>query len=177
MELPARLSGAPAEQIVRMELSRLHTIPPDSFEMAYWNLQAANPSRPVTHALAVACPHAAANAILDIFEGAGFHVTALDVRSAAAARACGPLVLPAPQITAIMDLGWQATTLLFVCGRSLVYERSLDSASMADLAAKLAEAFKIPLESAAQVLGTIGTAGKGPSNNSIGTAWRRSASI
>ena len=90
-----------------MELSRLHNIAPDSFEMAYWDLKAAAGSKPVTHTLAVACPHEAANALLDVFEDAGFQVAALDVRGAAAARACAPLLLPAPQITAILDLGWR----------------------------------------------------------------------
>jgi type IV pilus assembly protein PilM len=162
LELPAKVSGAPIEQIIRMELSRLHNIPPDSFEMAYWDLKAANGARPVTHTLAVACPHEAADALLDVFEDVGFHVAALDVRGAAAARACTPLVLAAPQVTAIVDLGWRSTSLLFVCGPSLIYERSLDAAPVADLAAKLAEVFSISLESATQVLGTIGPSAREP---------------
>ena len=161
LELPAKVNGAPIEQIIRMELSRLHNIAPDSFEMAYWDLKAANGTRPTTHTLAVACPHEAANGLLDVFEDAGFQVAALDVRSAATARACTPLVLPAPQVTAIMDLGWRSTSLLFVCGESLIYERSLDAAPIADMVAKLAEVFNISQESASQILGTIGpTAGE-----------------
>jgi Tfp pilus assembly PilM family ATPase len=162
LELPAKVSGAPIEQIIRMELSRLHSIAPDSFEMAYWDLKAADDARPVAHALAVACPHEAAHALLDLFEGAGFQVVALDVRGAAAARACMPLVLEAPQITALIDLGWRSTSLLFACGRSLIYQRSLDTAPVSDLAAKLAEVFHISQESAIQVLGTIGPSGKEP---------------
>jgi type IV pilus assembly protein PilM len=161
LELPAKVNGAPIEQIVRMELSRLHNIEPDSFEMAYWDLNGAG-ARPVTHSLAVACPHEAADELLDVFEDAGFHVAALDARSAAAARACAPLVLEAPQVTAIMDLGWQSTSLLFVCGRSLIYERSLDGAPIADLVARLAEAFNLAPESASQILGAIGPSAQEP---------------
>jgi type IV pilus assembly protein PilM len=162
LELPTKVSGAPIEQIIRMELSRLHSLAPDSFEMTYWDLKEVNSARPVTHTLAVACPHEAANAILDVFEGAGFQVAALDVRGAAAARACAPLVLAAPQVTAIMDLGWRSTSLLFVCGQSLIYERFLDAAPVADLVAKLAEVFSISPESAVQILGTIGPSAREP---------------
>jgi Tfp pilus assembly PilM family ATPase len=162
LELPSKVSGAPIDQIVRLELSRQHNIAPDSFEMAYWDLKAANGAKPVTHTLAVACPHEAANALLDVFEDIGFHVAALDVRGAAAVRACQPLVLPVPQVTAILDVGWQSASLLFVCGRSLIYERSLDAPPLAELVAKLAEVFNLSQESASQILGTIGPSVREP---------------
>jgi type IV pilus assembly protein PilM len=158
LQLPAKVSGAPVAQIVRMELSRLHNVPPDSFEMAYWELRAANGSKPTAQALAVGCPHTVANTLLDLFEDAGFRVVALDVRPAAAARACAPLLLPAPQITALVDLGWRSSSLLFVCGQSLIYERSLDGVFLAELADRLVEAFGISLESACQIINTVGLA-------------------
>jgi len=162
LELPAKVGGASIDQIVRLELSRLHNLAPDSFEMAYWDLKAAGDAKPVTHTLAVACPHETADAFLDIFEDAGFHVTALDVRGAAAARACEPLLLPAPQVTAILDIGLQSASLLFVCGRSLLYERTLDPPHMVELTAKLAETFGITQEAASQILGAIGPSAREP---------------
>ncbi len=156
LQLPPKVSGAPVEQIVRLELSRLHNVPPDSFEMAYWEWRAATGSRPMTQALALGCPHEAANAWLDVFEESGFRVAALDVRSAAAARACAPLMLPAPQITALLDLGWRSSSLLFVCGPSLIYERALEGVFLAELAERLMEAFGLSLESAQQIIGTVG---------------------
>lgn len=162
LELPSKVSGAPVEQIVRLELSRLHNVPPDSFEMAYWELKTANSARPMTQTLAVGCPHDAANALLDVFEASGFHVVALDTCSAAAARACEPLLLPAPQVTAIMDLGCRSSSLLFVCAQSLIYERSLDGVFTAELADRLMEVFGIPLESAYQIIGTVGPGSEEP---------------
>ncbi|NLH42387.1 MAG: pilus assembly protein PilM [Planctomycetes bacterium] len=162
MELPSKVNGAPIDQIVRLELSRLHNLAPDSFEMAYWDLKAAGGTKPVTHTLAVACPHEAANAFLDIFEDAGFRVVALDVRGAAVARACEPLLLPAPQVTAILDIGLQSAALLFVCGRSLLYERPLDPPYLVELTAKLADVFGITQEAATQILGTVGPSAKEP---------------
>ncbi|MCX5646205.1 MAG: pilus assembly protein PilM [Phycisphaerae bacterium] len=156
VEVPCKVTGAAAEQVIRMELSRLHNVAPDSFELAHWDLAAANNARPITQTLAVGCPHDAANALLDVFENAGFRVAALDVRGAAVARACRPLLLPPPQITAIVDLGWRSTSVLFVCGRSLVYERSVQGAPIGDLTAKFTDVFSLGPGSAYQIIGTIG---------------------
>jgi type IV pilus assembly protein PilM len=156
LEVPSKVAGAPAEQIIRMELSRLHNVAPDSFEMAHWELRPTDNPRPMMQTLAVGCPHEAAEAVLDTFEGAGFRVAALDVRSAAVARACRPLILPAPQITAIVDLGWRSTSVLFVCGLSLIYERTVPGAPVAELAVRLTETFGIAAASAYQVIGAIG---------------------
>ena len=155
VEVPCKVTGVAAEQVIRMELSRLHNVAVDSFELAHWEIAASN-ARPVTQTLALGCPHAAADALLDIFDGVGFRVAALDVRGAAVARACSPLLLPPPQITAIVDLGWRSTSVLFVCGRSLVYERSVQGAPMGDLTAKFTEVFGLEPGSAYQIIGTIG---------------------
>jgi Tfp pilus assembly PilM family ATPase len=161
IEVPAKVTGESAEQIVRMELARLHSVAPDSFELAHWELAAAGNARPVTQTLAVGCPHEAANALLDVCAGAGFRVAALEVRSMAVARACGPLLLPPPQVTAIVDLGWRSTTVLFVCGRSLVYERSVQGAPIGDLTARFTEAFSLGPGAAYQIIGTVGPGPEG----------------
>ena len=165
LELPAKVSGAPLGQIARMELSRLHNVEPDSFEMAHWELKAPDSAKPVTQTLAVGCPHEAANALLDVFEGAGFDVAGLDAPGAAAARACAPLILAPPEITAIVDLGWHSTSVLFVCGSALLYERSLEKAAIGALARKLTEAFGIPLESAQHVIDTVGLVSEEPTSD------------
>jgi len=87
------------------------------------------------------------------------------VRSAAVARACGPLLAPAPQITAIVDLGWRSTSVLFVCGRSLVYERSVPGAPVGELTARFTEVFAIGPGSAYQIIGTIGPGTEEPSGS------------
>jgi len=160
LELPSKVSGAPMEQIVRMELSRLHDVPPNSFEMVHWELRTPDGAKPMTQTLAYGCPHEAANAHLDLFENAGFDVVGMDLRSAAAMRACEPLLSPPPAITAIADLGWHSASVLFACGPLLIYERSLERTSLAELGSKLTEVFGIPQESAHEVFCTIGLAGE-----------------
>jgi type IV pilus assembly protein PilM len=156
LEVPAKIAGPAAEQVVRMELARLQNLAPDSFALAYWDWKSPDNPRPMTSTLAVGCPHAAAEALLDLFEDGGFTVAALDVRSAALARACRPLLTPAPQISAIVDLGWRCTSVLLVCGRSLLYERSVSGAPIAELAARLANAFAIGPGSAYQIIDAVG---------------------
>jgi Tfp pilus assembly PilM family ATPase len=158
LELPSKVAGAPIGQIVRMELSRLHNLAPDSFEAAYWEWRTPDGAKPITRTLAIGCPHDTANGILDLFEAEGFDVVALDVRSAAMCRACEPLLLPAPRITAIADLGWRSTSILFVCGRSLLYERVLEGIAAAELMGKVADVFGITVEAAQQVVKTVGLA-------------------
>ncbi|MBP8304775.1 MAG: hypothetical protein KBE04_11700, partial [Phycisphaerae bacterium] len=109
LELPAGLTGTSVAQVARMELARQHRVDPHSFEMVCWGLPEGK-----TQTVAVGCPHAAAHALLDLFDGTGLNVQALDVAAAAAARACLDVCVPAPGITAILDLGWGSTRLLLV---------------------------------------------------------------
>ena len=155
-DLPRQVSGAPVAQIARMELSRMHQVQPDAFEMICWEPSVGSESQSTMQAIAVGCPHEAANAFLDPFDENGFNVCALDVRSAAAARACAPLILPPPVVTAILDLGWGATKLLLVCGGAVIYERLLAGACLSALVTRLSEKFNIPGDSACQIIGTMG---------------------
>ena len=150
LELPAALTGVSVAQVARMELARLHRVDPNSFEMVHWGLSQAK-----AQTVAVACPHAAAHALLDLFDGTGFNVRALDVRTAAAARACRDLCVPAPGITAIVDLGWSSTKLLLVCGPTILYERLFED-RLSKLAGTLAERFHITETAACRILDTVG---------------------
>lgn len=156
LELPPQVSDAVVAQIVRMELSRLHKVAPDSFELVYWRLSPATQAKSVTQTIAVACPHEVADAYLSVFQEAGFNVTALDVHSAAAARACMPLIVPPPAVTSLLDLGWNSTKLLLLWGRTVLYEKFISSQCIATLTARLSEMFGLPEKPAYQIVGTIG---------------------
>src|SRR5439155_3902434 len=105
LELPPRSSNAPLERIARMEVARAHRFAPDSFEMGCWDLPAAARATKQTPVMAVACTHSDAAAIMDPFEAGGMNVVALDVKAAALARACSPLLAAdATAIIGIVDL-------------------------------------------------------------------------
>jgi type IV pilus assembly protein PilM len=156
VELPSKISGAAVTQVARIELSRMHNAAPNSFEMICWELPAQAKSKSMTQAIAVGCPHDAANAFLDAFEECGFNVRALDVRSAAAARTCMPLIVPPPTVTAILDLGWNSTKLLLVCGDNITYDTFLTANCMAKLIVTLRQESGIAEESAYQIVSTVG---------------------
>jgi type IV pilus assembly protein PilM len=158
VDVPPQLSGAPVAQIARMELSRIHNVVPDSFEMACWDPPDPVKPKSTVQAVAIGCPHETAEALIDLFEDSGFRVSALDLRIAAAARACAGLTLPQPALTSILDIGWESTKLLFVCGNTVVYERSFRNKCLAKLRGKLGESFGITEEAADQVVSTVGLA-------------------
>jgi Tfp pilus assembly PilM family ATPase len=156
VELPAKMSGAPVAQVARIELSRMHDAAPSSFEMICWELPTQGKSKSTTQAIAVGCPHGAANTLLDVFEGCGFNVCALDVRSAAAARACMSLTAPQPAVTCMLDLGWNSTKLLLVSGDKVIYDTLLTANCMSKLILTLKEESGITEESAYQIVSTVG---------------------
>ncbi len=157
-ELPPRISLDKVPQMARMELARIHQVTPQSFEMLCWIMPQSDQVQSITQTITVGCLHEVANAYLDVFEQGGFNVTALDVRSAAAARACEGLTVPMPALTAILDLGWGSTKLLLACGRTIIYERLLESPSLQALAAKLGKRFGIADQAACHVIDAIGFA-------------------
>jgi Tfp pilus assembly PilM family ATPase len=126
LELPPRSSNAPLEQIARMEMARAHRYAPDSFEMGSWDLPAAARATRQTPVMAVACTHADAAVTMDPFEAEGLNVRGLDVRAAALARACAPVLgADTAGITGIIDLGWTAATLSLMHRGVVIYGRAL----------------------------------------------------
>ncbi len=156
-ELPPAGSGAPVEQIARMELARMHRIEPQSFEMICWGPPPGQSQGSDAQTIAVAYPHQDANSLLDTVESCGLNARALDARTAATARVCACLAAPAPAITAIVDLGWGSTKLLLVSGTTVLYERLLRS-ELSELTNKLAQRFGITSTATCQIIDTIGLA-------------------
>ena len=156
LELPPRASGAPIDQIARMELSRTHRIPPDSFEMSYWDLPASSSSRDSGQVMAVGCAHAEANALLDIFESEGLNVIALDASTCAAVRALRPMFAAAGGITAVLDLGWSSISLSILHRGIVTYERVTDEVGLRFLLDDICKQLQVEQETAEYLLSGIG---------------------
>lgn len=147
LELPPRSSQAPIEQIARMEVARAHRFAPDSFEMGCWDLPAAARATKQTPVLTVACTHADAESVIDPFEKEGLSVTALDVRAAALARACAPLLaVDAAGIIGIVDLGWTGATLSLMHQGVAIYGRTLGDCGISKLYHTLATRLGLEME-------------------------------
>ena len=156
LELPPRGSGAPLEQIARVELSRMHKVPPNSFEMSYWHLPASTKSKDSTQVIAVGCAHTDTNKLMDVFEGEGLNVEALDVRTLAALRACEASLTAEPSVTAILDIGWCSAYLSLIHRDVVVYERDLNKAGMKCLSETISAKLHLDNEATKTILTEVG---------------------
>jgi type IV pilus assembly protein PilM len=157
-ELPANAKPDMIPQMARMELARMHSIAPDAFEMVCWNTPPTVSAQTTKETIAMGCPHDTANAYVDQFEQGGMDITALDVRSAAAARACQALAAAPPTITAVVDLGWCSTKLMLLSGKTIIYERLLECPSLQILIDKLCKRFDIDHDATCHIINSIGLA-------------------
>ncbi|MFB3890803.1 MAG: hypothetical protein ACE15C_02140 [Phycisphaerae bacterium] len=134
MELPPRASGAPIDQLARTELARRHNADASALETACWDLPSPARAANRTYVMAVAYAQADAEALLNIVEAQGLNVQAIDVQSAAAARACAPLLEEVGGTGAILDLGWSSARLVLIHQHVVVYERILPKGGVEGLA-------------------------------------------
>jgi Tfp pilus assembly PilM family ATPase len=132
LELPPRTSGAPLDQLARVELARVHKLEPGAFELACWDLPAPARAGDATHMMAAACPNADADTLLDAIESVGLHVIALDIKPWALTRACAP-VSSGDGTTVLLDVGEEGAMLTAVRQGAPVYERMMRDAGTASL--------------------------------------------
>jgi Tfp pilus assembly PilM family ATPase len=133
LELPPRSSGAPVEQLARVEMSRLHKRDVSTFELACWDLPSPARAAHCTHVMAVAYAHSDADALLDLFEGQGLNVCAIDTQGWALIRACAPMLTDGFAVDLIVDLGWDGARASLVHQGVIVYERGLSDAGLGRL--------------------------------------------
>jgi Tfp pilus assembly PilM family ATPase len=136
LELPPRASGAPLDQIARMEIARAHKKDPGSFEMACWDIPPPARAGEFTYVMASACTHDASTPLLDALESTGFRVTTLDTRPWALTRACGPRLASAG-LSAVLDAGESGALLTVVHKGVPVYERLMPEAGLRGLRARI----------------------------------------
>lgn len=137
LELPARSTGAPVEQIAGVELGRVFKQDPTKLEMALWELPTARRGGGGVQYMANACDHEGAGALIDAFEAAGLTVLAIEPRGVATARACAAWFAPQGESTYIVDPGWNDTLLTAVSDGVIVYQRRLDGGEFRVLHAAL----------------------------------------
>jgi Tfp pilus assembly PilM family ATPase len=133
LELPPRAAGAPLEQIARSEMARITGAAVGTFEMALWDLPTQARANNSTSVLAVALRHSDSDPWLDLFEEEGLTVRGVDAPSCAVARACAPQTQTSAGITTILDIGWNAASLVLIHQGIVVYRRALADAGVCAL--------------------------------------------
>lgn len=129
LELPPRSSGAPIEQLARIELARAHKCDPQSFELGTWDLPAPARLEGQTHVFAAALPHAVSEQLIGVLAGAGLEVNAVDIPANALAR--GLAGHGAPEVA--LELGWEGATLAVLHGGVVAHERTIDEGGLRGL--------------------------------------------
>lgn len=146
LSLPPKQSGAPVDQIARMELARMHKHDPMSFELVHWELPSTGNGggkSASTSVMAAACPHTDTAALLDLFESTGLEVVGLDVSWLALARACAPMFATRQEnrkqaesqakIVAILDIGWRTARVIVLRDDVIIFERVLTEGGLCKL--------------------------------------------
>jgi len=161
IELPPVPTVAARDAVARAELARMHKCDPAGFEMAYWELPAPPRASRLGTFMAVACPHAEADALIAPFDAAGLDVVALDVRACAAARALGAAVPAGARAAAALDLGHSAARLLVFTRGAVVYDRVMGDAALGALHKGLCKQFALDPEVCDYLLGEVDVSGDG----------------
>lgn len=148
LELPPRSSGAPLEQLAKLEIARTHKCDPASLELGLWELPAPGRAGDQSHVFAAAMAFGKSTPIIDAFEACGLDVAAIDVPANALARAHAAFGLP----DAMLDLGWSGALLCVVHAGVVVYERFIEDAAVSGLVDAAAERLGVPAEAIEAVM-------------------------
>jgi Tfp pilus assembly PilM family ATPase len=169
LELPPRASGAPLADIARLELASMNNYDAQQAETVSWDLPPSPRVKNVTQAMAVACRHADAEELIELFESAGLQVAALDSPMHAVVRACRPL-LSATGITGILELEWDWAVLVLLYRGTVIYRWSMSEASVRNLVRTMAAGLSIDESVAAPLLMEVGLAPQESRNAAVGDA-------
>jgi len=158
LELPPRDSGAPVEQIARMELASMHRLDPASIELDLWDLPESTRLRDTPRVMAAACAHSDADEYLNTFESQGLTVTALDTAQAATARVCDLAGVSQDGIIPVLDIGWRSARLAVLYQGVMIYERQLTDTGIKLLWQSLAARLEIESDVTDYLLTEVGLA-------------------
>jgi len=157
LDVPQQAQTDALERITRTELARMHKVPRGSFELSYWKLPpAAHLRESAEQVMALGCPHEEANYFLDLFEGAGMDVLAIDAQITAVIRACRPLFSARPYDTAVLEIGWSNSTLSIVGSDVVCYERVLSGIGYRKLVETARQRLDLQADAAEQLLASGG---------------------
>jgi Tfp pilus assembly PilM family ATPase len=102
--------------------------------------------------MVAACPHDLATQWVEAFAVVGLDVMGLDVRPLAAARACADVLSAATGLTAILDLGWSAATIVVLDRDVVVFERRFEDFGLSKLHSSFAAQLRMTEELADALL-------------------------
>lgn len=123
LQLPPVGSPAPRHEMALAQAADAARADAGDLQLAWWDLPARGPGPAL--ALGIAATSTRILEHIAPLEAAGLDPLAVDSRALALARALRPLAPDAPALTAILDLGHSAASLVLVEHATVVYERTL----------------------------------------------------
>jgi type IV pilus assembly protein PilM len=122
MELPPAQSGAPIDQLAKMEVARAKKCSPEEFEIAQWSLPAKGRTQ---ETLAVACPRSVINDTIERYTQSGLTPGGIDLLELAICRA-SPAVSVENEINASLHIGWESSLAVITLGETVIYVRHIE---------------------------------------------------
>lgn len=130
------------EESVREEFERRLKRSDDDVELAWWETPGSSRGGSAVRIAAVACGHRDAEAILDVLDGCGLSISAMDTPAFALSRWLSHCVRRSDLRLAV-DLDWADSHLVFAEGELVVYERLLPDLGVSSALAPLARQWQI----------------------------------
>jgi len=124
IELPPAESGAPIEQLARMEIARAQRCSPDDFEFGYWGLPSKGRSE---ESIAVAIPRTTIDQAIEVYEQGGLIPGGIDLIELAIHRASetGKIAVET-EINALLHISWSSSLAVLTLGDQVVYVRRIE---------------------------------------------------
>ncbi|MDX2132053.1 MAG: hypothetical protein SFY69_08375 [Planctomycetota bacterium] len=128
LELPPRSSGAPLDQIARLELARASRVDASGVHHVMWEVPPPPRAKDGLHAMCLGVVRDRVEPIIERLEDEGLECVAMESGGMAMARAADALALPGV-LTCVLDVGWDGLTIVLVLDRAIVFERVVESTS------------------------------------------------
>lgn len=160
IDLPPAKSGAPVASIAGAEIGRMFKHPPESLELSLWELPMTARQPGAVATMVVACPHAAADPLIDAFDAHDLRLRVLEPRCTALVRSCSIEPDSGDSIEIILALGWNQSRFYAVCSGVLVLERVIENADLETLHRVVAGTIGVDTELASLALNDAFHAGR-----------------
>lgn len=124
IELPPAESGAPIDQLARMEVARARRCGPNDFELGHWSLPAKGRT---AETLAVACPRSIIDSTILRYNEAGLQPGGIDLMELAICRGGESHSIDVDdEINASLHVGWTSSLAVLTLGNTVMYVRRIE---------------------------------------------------
>lgn len=127
IELPPADSGAPLDQLAKVEVARARKSDPNEFEIGHWPIPQRGRSN---ESMAVACSKQVIDSIIEHYESGDLETVGIDLPEIAIMRGAlltSEIKIPPTEahIDAVLHIGWNSALAIVTLGQRIVYVRRI----------------------------------------------------